>query len=127
MRQLFSIAILFLSVNLHAQNAKGLKDYYKNYFTVGVAVSPRALQTDEAGLIIQQFGSMTAENAMKMGPIHPEENRYNWKDADSIVAFAQRNHLKLRGHTLCWHNQTPRWLFVALAVPCLFLPITRFR
>jgi len=36
---------------------------------------------------------------------------YFWRDADSIAAFAQRNHLKLRGHTLCWHNQTPRWLF----------------
>jgi GH35 family endo-1,4-beta-xylanase len=92
-------------------SAKGLKDYYNNYFTIGVAVSPRALKTDEAGLIIQQFGSMTPENAMKMGPIHPEEDRYNWKDADSIVAFAQRNNLKLRGHALCWHEQTPRWLF----------------
>ena len=91
---------------------KGLKDYYKNYFTMGVAVSPRALQTDEAQLILQQFGSMTPENAMKMGPIHPQENEYNWSGADSIAAFAKRNNLKLRGHTLVWHSQTPRWLFV---------------
>jgi len=111
MRKTVSIVTIFLSLNLHAQNAKGLKDYYRNYFTVGVAVSPRALQTDEAGLIVQQFGSMTAENAMKMGPIHPEENRYNWAGGDSIAAFAKRNNLKLRGHTLCWHNQTPRWMF----------------
>ncbi len=88
---------------------KGLKDYYKDYFIMGVAVSPRALKTDEAGLILQQFNSMTAENAMKMGPIHPGENEYNWAGADSIAAFAKRNNLKLRGHTLCWHNQTPAW------------------
>lgn len=94
-----------------AQQEKGLKDYYKNYFTIGVAVSPRALQTDEASLIVQQFGSMTPENAMKMGPIHPEENKYNWTGADSIAAFAKRNNMKLRGHTLCWHNQTPPWFF----------------
>lgn len=92
-------------------SSRGLKDYYKNYFTIGVAVSPRALKTDEAGLILQQFGSMTAENAMKMGPIHPRENEYFWNGGDSIAAFAKRNNLKLRGHTLCWHNQTPRWLF----------------
>src|SRR5688572_10616102 len=91
--------------------SKGLKDYYKDYFSMGVAVSPRALKTDEAGLILEQFSSMTAENAMKMGPIHPKENEYYWRDADSIVAFAKRNNLKLRGHTLCWHNQTPDWLF----------------
>lgn len=98
-----------------AQQEKGLKDYYKNYFTIGVAVSPRALQTDEATLVLQQFGSMTAENAMKMGPIHPEENKYNWAGGDSIAAFAKKNNLKLRGHTLCWHNQTPGWFFTNAA------------
>lgn len=91
---------------------KGLKDYYKDYFAMGVAVSPRALKTDEAGLILQHFNSLTPENAMKMGPIHPRENEYFWRDADSIIAFAQRNKLKVRGHTLVWHNQTPTWLFV---------------
>ena len=90
---------------------KGLKDYYSAYFPIGVAVSPRALKTDEAKLILQQFNSITAENAMKMGPIHPKENEYNWAGADSIAAFAKRNQLKLRGHTLCWHNQSPDWLF----------------
>jgi endo-1,4-beta-xylanase len=91
---------------------KGLKVYYNDYFPIGVAVSPRALKTDEAGLILQHFNSLTPENAMKMGPIHPKENEYNWKDADSIIAFAQRHKLKVRGHTLLWHNQTPSWLFV---------------
>lgn len=50
---------------------KGLKDYYKDYFTVGVAVTPRDLKSDAAKLIVTQFKSVTAENAMKMGPIHP--------------------------------------------------------
>jgi len=90
---------------------KGLKDYYAAYFPIGVAVSPRALKTDEAQLILQQFNSITPENAMKMGPIHPKENEYNWSGADSIAAFAKRNNLKLRGHTLCWHNQAPDWFF----------------
>lgn len=115
----YSISVLVFSMMyapLMAQQTntsatKGLKDYYKDYFTMGVAVSPRALHADEAELVVQQFGSMTPENAMKMGPIHPHENVYSWKDADSILAFAKRNHLKLRGHTLCWHNQAPRWLF----------------
>jgi endo-1,4-beta-xylanase len=90
---------------------KGLKDYYKKYFDIGVAVSPQALKRDEAGLILQQFNSMTAENAMKSGPIQPRENFYNWAGGDSIAAFAKRNNMKLRGHCLVWHNQTPRWFF----------------
>jgi len=90
----------------------GLKDYYKNYFPIGVAVSVRDIKDpQEAALILGQFNSLTPENAMKMGPIHPEENRYNWKEANSIVAFAQAHGLKVRGHNLCWHEQTPAWLF----------------
>jgi len=95
-----------------AYEERGLRDYYSAYFPIGVAVSPGALKTDEASLIKQEFNSLTAENAMKMGSIHPNENEYFWTHADSIVAFAQRNNMKLRGHTLCWHNQTPKWMFV---------------
>lgn len=91
---------------------KGLKDYFKDYFVMGVAVSPRSLVGDEAALILKHFESITPENAMKMGPIHPEEDRYNWRDGDAIVEFAQKNNLKLRGHVLCWHEQTPSWMFV---------------
>ena len=93
------------------ESAKGLKDYYRDFFTVGVAVSPRELLTDAAPMIARHFNSITAENAMKMGPIHPKENEYNWRDADSIVAFAKRNNMKMRGHTLAWHSQAPNWFF----------------
>jgi endo-1,4-beta-xylanase len=101
--------ILFSWNELLAQ--KTLKEAYKNYFPVGVAVAPRNLSGPEAELIKQQFNSITPENAMKMGPIHPEENRYNWQDADAIVEFGQKNGILVRGHTLCWHNQAPNWFF----------------
>jgi endo-1,4-beta-xylanase len=111
------ILLLMLSSGILHANAqqtptKGLKDFYKNYFPVGVAVSAADLKNQgEVSLILSQFNSLTPENAMKMGPIHPEENRYNWKDADSIIAFAQAHGMRVRGHNLCWHEQTPRWLF----------------
>ncbi len=109
-------ALLFIQCSntnhLNKNENKGLKDYYKNYFPIGVAVSVQSLNDPETKkLILQQFNSLTPENAMKMGPIHPKENYYNWKDADSIVAFAQRYHLRVRGHNLCWHEQTPSWFF----------------
>src|SRR5690349_5561800 len=115
MKKVFIILACIISLyhETSGQSAdKGLKDYYKDFFPIGVAVSPRSLQGDEATLIVQQFNSVTPENAMKMGPIHPEENRYNWKDADAIVDFAQANKLKVRGHALCWHQQAPKWLFI---------------
>jgi len=107
-------ALLFIFLPACPDNGlaqKGLKDYYKDYFPIGASVTPRSLSGPDADLILRQFNSLTPENAMKMGPIHPEENRYYWKDADSIVSFAQAHGLRVRGHNLCWHENTPRWLF----------------
>lgn len=89
-----------------------LKDKYKKLFPIGVAVSQRTLGGNkETELLLKQFNSMTPENAMKMGPIHPLEHRYNWAESDSIVSFAQHHGMLVRGHNLCWHEQTPRWIF----------------
>ncbi|RTQ48989.1 endo-1,4-beta-xylanase [Hymenobacter gummosus] len=115
-RRLLGAAVLLSAAGLLGSSRrpaadKGLKDYYKDYFPVGVAVGPQSIKGPEAALIKAQFNSVTPENAMKMGPIHPEENRYFWTDADAIVDFAQANKLRVRGHTLCWHEQTPKWLF----------------
>jgi endo-1,4-beta-xylanase len=108
---LAAIIIFYSNYGQAQSQQKGLKDYYKKYFPIGVAVSTRSFQGKDKELILSQFNSLTPENSMKMGPIHPEENRYYWKDADSIVNFAQANNLRVRGHNLCWHEQTPRWIF----------------
>lgn len=90
---------------------QGLKDFYSNYFPIGVAVGLRNLRGDESVLIKKQFNSLTAENAMKMAPLQPKEGEFYWKAADSIVKFAVKNGIKIRGHNLCWHQQTPDWMF----------------
>ncbi|HEX8607328.1 MAG TPA: endo-1,4-beta-xylanase, partial [Pedobacter sp.] len=101
-----------LSAQQKKQEDKGLKDYYQSYFPIGVAVTPGQLKDPaQRDLILRHFNSLTAENAMKMGPIHPEENRYDWTGADAIVNFAVANGLKVRGHNLCWHTQAPKWMF----------------
>ena len=109
---LFFSLLMGVSASTHAQESgKGLKDYYQSYFPLGAAIRPQSVSGPEGELILKHFESVTAENAMKMGPIHPKEGEFFWADADAIVNFAQTNKLKIRGHTLCWHNQTPNWLF----------------
>ncbi|WP_029286667.1 endo-1,4-beta-xylanase [Pedobacter sp. R20-19] len=108
---LLTICITITAFKPLTIKSKGLKDYYQKYFPIGVAITPYDLTGANKELIIHQFNSITAENAMKMGPIHPVENEYNWKIGDSIAAFARNNHLKMRGHCLVWHSQTPRWFF----------------
>ena len=96
---------------IYSDSLKGLKDYYRDYFLIGVAVAPSSLSGSQSALILKHFGSLTAENVMKPALIHPAENRYFWDNADKIVNYAQANGLKMRGHTLLWHKQTPSWLF----------------
>jgi endo-1,4-beta-xylanase len=94
-----------------ADSNMGLKDYYRNYFPIGVSVNTAALHGPDSALIVREFNSVTPENDMKMGPIHPSENVYNWKNADAIVNFAISHHIKIRGHNLCWHGQEAAWMF----------------
>jgi endo-1,4-beta-xylanase len=96
----------------YQDDPRGLKDFYKNYFSIGVAVGKRNLSGEEAMLIKKHFNSVTAENDMKMEMMQPVEGKFNWSTADSIVSFAMKNNIKVRGHNLCWHEQAPSWFFV---------------
>ena len=90
----------------------GLKDAYKDYFTIGVALNQRNV-SDEAqkALTIKQFNSVTAENDWKPGEIHPKEGVWNFEKADKIADFCRQNGIKMRGHCLCWHSQFADWMF----------------
>ena len=90
----------------------GLKDAYKDYFTIGVAVNRRNISVDDQiQLIKHNFNSITAENDMKPVSVHPKEGVWNWGAADSIANFCRINGIKLRGHCLCWHAQFCDWMF----------------
>ena len=92
--------------------AQGLKDAYKNYFTIGVAVNKtNVANADQMALIKKEFNSITAENDMKPISVHPAEGVWHWEGADSIADFCRQNGIKLRGHCLCWHSQFSDWMF----------------
>jgi endo-1,4-beta-xylanase len=69
-----------------------------------------------AALIREQASIVVAENVMKWGPLRPTPTTYNFDPADALVAFAERNHMKIRGHNLCWHRQLPTW-FASVSTP----------
>ena len=90
----------------------GMKDAYKNYFMIGVAVNQRNMSDqDQINLINKEFNSITAENDMKPGMIHPKEGVWDFEKADKIANFCRQNGIKLRGHCLCWHSQFADWMF----------------
>ena len=89
----------------------GFKEAYKDYFTIGVAVNKTNVDNPEQiALIKKEFNSITAENDMKVGPMHPAEGVWNFNGADSIANFCRQNNIPLRGHNLCWHQQFANWM-----------------
>ena len=108
-KTLLATLLLVMATSVQAQ---GLKDAYKNYFKIGVAVNQRnvvdPVQTD---LIKREFNSVTAENDMKPEPTEPKEGVFNWEGADRIANFCRQNGLKMRGHCLMWHSQIGKWMY----------------
>ncbi|MBP5344663.1 MAG: endo-1,4-beta-xylanase [Bacteroidales bacterium] len=93
------------------EDNRTLKDAYKDYFTMGVAVNFRNMQNEaERELVKREFNSITAENAMKSGELHPSENEWKWEQADVIANFCRENKIPLRGHCLVWHSQFCDWM-----------------
>ena len=108
MLALFVACTLFSSAQ---PESKGLKDAYKDYFSVGVAINSRNLShPEEMALVKSNFNSITCENEMKPISVHPSEGVWQWAAADSIANFCRRNGIKLRGHCLAWHNQFCDWM-----------------
>ncbi len=91
--------------------AQGLKDAYKDYFRMGVALSGRNMTPEQEDIITREFNSVTCENAMKPGSLQPAEGRWNWREADRIANFCREHGIKMRGHCLVWHNQFADWMF----------------
>lgn len=89
---------------------KNLRDVYESYFIMGAAVTPKLLR-EQGSFIRTYFASITAENEMKFEALQPSRGKYDFKVADEMVDFAMNNNIKMRGHTLVWHQQTPNWVF----------------
>jgi len=104
-----------ISLGFVQKSEPTLKDTFKNDFLIGAAINNSHFSgRDEkaVALLKQQFNTISPENVLKFGPLHPQENVYNWKPADDYVAFGVQNKLFTIGHTLVWHSQAPDWLFV---------------
>src|SRR5687767_10826033 len=81
-------------------------------FYVGTAVNTRAFTGGDPAyreLLKREFNVLVGENMMKFSELSPAQNSYDWTAADALVDFAAANGMKVRGHTLVWHQQLPRW------------------
>ena len=89
-----------------------LKQAVHGRFLIGVAVNAQMLADTTTGpLIAAQFDCLTGENAFKPISLEALQGQFTFDEADRIADFAMAHHMKLIGHNLCWHQQSPAWLY----------------
>nr|MCR5121345.1 endo-1,4-beta-xylanase [Ruminococcus sp.] len=101
-----------------------LRELYEGELLIGTCISDKIIKTPEyKDFIARQFSSATMENEMKPDSLldrdttlsdpekYMESPAVKFDHLKAQLDFAKENGIKLRGHTLLWHNQTPEWLF----------------
>lgn len=82
---------------------------------VGVAVPVYKMNLDNTNdsrtkAVIKHFNICVAENEMKPDALQPNQGQFEFYNADKLVSLALNNNMRVRGHTLVWHQQVPGWM-----------------
>ena len=110
--QFLAVLLGFMSFQNPAN--PGLKDHFRDDFYIGAALNLSQVNGSEAGadsLLSLHFSSITSENGLKWGPVHPKEGEFRFEFGDAYVALGEKLDAFVVGHTLVWHQQTPIWVF----------------
>jgi len=110
-----SVFVLIICSNFITRNKanNSLKDAFKQDFLIGTALNNSQIEEKDPtvnSLIKQQFNAATPENVMKSALIHPKWDTYDFKMADKMIEYGQKNNIKINGHTLVWHSQLPNFI-----------------
>ncbi len=109
-------AFLVDDVTIRSQDAPVVQDLLPLKdtvdFPVGVAIDGRETTGSSAELTLRHFDQVTAENHMKVEAWYDADRNFRMHpEAISVMDFAQANDLRVYGHVLLWHSQTPEWFF----------------
>ena len=109
-----------------AENVPSLKEIYADKFDFGSAAPGQVFSNPKwMNLIKEQFNILTPENEMKPDSVLDvsaskkllEETgdetsvAVHFNAAKALLNFAQKNGIKVHGHVLIWHSQTPEAFF----------------
>lgn len=113
-----TLAASTFSIPLRAGDSETLREVATGRnLLFGSAVShPQLKRAELTELIVRQCSILVPENQMKWRATQPEQDRFDFTQADAFMAFAESNHMPARGHNLCWHEHNPEWL-EAIATP----------
>lgn len=78
---------------------------------IGAAVFTHHLDNPvHAELLSREFSLLTPEHEAKACVVQPQLGRFDFRNFDRLVAFAEAHDMVVHGHTLLWHQCAPAWL-----------------
>lgn len=109
-------AFLVDDVSIRSQDEREVQDLLPLKDTmdvpVGVAIDSRETLGSAAELTLRHVDQITAENHMKVEAWYDETQTLRMHpEAIALMDFAAANDLRVYGHVLVWHSQTPEWFF----------------
>ncbi|GIG26648.1 endo-1,4-beta-xylanase [Cellulomonas denverensis] len=95
--------------------APALADTYQDRFDVGAIWGTQTYTDPQSSAIVDRdYSVMTAENAMKPEALLPNANiadngdfTFEWSTADAFVDETNARGMRVHGHVLVWHSQSP--------------------
>ncbi|MBX5143418.1 endo-1,4-beta-xylanase [Rhizobium lentis] len=79
-------------------------------FRFGSAIDPQTISDPVASeLYVENVNSITPRNDLKWSATEKNPGVFSFASADRLVAFAQKNNMRVYGHTLIWYR-VPDWV-----------------
>lgn len=77
----------------------------------GAAVRGDALvdDYDYRTALVDHCQLVVPEGGLKWEMVRPSQDRFDFYEGDKLLAFAEQNGMKMRGHTLIWYAAMPDW------------------
>jgi endo-1,4-beta-xylanase len=81
------------------------------HLLVSTAVRPSMFsEAAYSTTLAREFNMVEPEDAMKWWTVRREAGRFDFREGDEVVRFAQAHGMKVRGHCLVWDHDNPSWL-----------------
>ena len=106
-----TLAVSVVSCTTNDDRIPSLCESYSDYFPVGVMINRSIVRSMNDTIFVKKhYNCLTSEEEMLPEIMHPRKNRYRWRVADEVVAFAQRNNMQVRGNALIRYDRMPDWM-----------------
>ncbi len=108
--QILMLIFLFTSCIIKNVSGQALKDYAKA-INLNFGSPTQGLSQRMQDSLSYNYNFTIPGNSLKYNYVEPQQGKFDFKFADSVVDFAQKHGIKVKGHCLIWHWSEPGWLW----------------